>query len=133
MNGSLNVTPEAIEAQRAIRERRGARPGESFEALLDRFGVDLFVGIRLPIAGDPNRPWYYTTAHLEQTPGWLCVFRNLDSAVYLRTNERNRANLERVAAWYAAQGCRSRRRPASTCCARCARRAISPWPGACCR
>ena len=103
-NGSLNVSREAIEANRAIRARRGLLPGESFEALLDRFGVDLFVGTRLPRSADPYRPWFYSTAHLERTPGWLCVFRNLDSAVYLRLNERNRANLERVAAFYERAG-----------------------------
>jgi hypothetical protein len=103
-NGSLNLPQGAIEANRAIRARRGLLPGESFEALLDRFGVDLFVGTRLPRAADPHRPWFYTTAHLEAAAGWLCVFRNLDSAVYLRVNERNRANLERVAAFYARAG-----------------------------
>jgi hypothetical protein len=103
VNGSLNVPPEALDAQRAIRARRGQRPGESFEALLDRLGVDLFVGIRLPRTPDPQRPWYYTTAHLEATPGWVCVFRNLDSAVYLRANERNRENFARAAAFYASE------------------------------
>jgi hypothetical protein len=101
INGSLNVSRDAIEANLPIRERRGARPGESFEALLDRMQIDLFVGTRLPLAPPSARPWFYTTAHLEGADGWLCVFRNVDSAVYLRRNARNAANLERVAAHYA--------------------------------
>jgi hypothetical protein len=101
VNGSLNVTNDAIDANLPIRERRGARPGEDFLALLDRMQIDLFVGTRLPEIGPPNRPWFYTTAHLEGAPGWICVFRNIDSAVYLRDNPRNAANRERVAAYYA--------------------------------
>jgi hypothetical protein len=101
INGTLNVSNEVIDANRAIRERRGSAPGESFPALLDRLRVDLFLGIRLPQVPNPDRPWFYTTSHLERTPGWIPVFRNLRSAVYLRTNERNRANLERLADYYA--------------------------------
>jgi len=101
VNGTLNVSQEAIGANLPIRERRGAKPGESFLELLDRQRIDLFLGIRLPQLGSPHRPWFYTTAHLEGAPGWIPVFRNLRSAVYLRTNERNRANLERVADYYA--------------------------------
>jgi hypothetical protein len=103
-NGTLNLTPEAMEAYPWIRARRGARPGESFEALLDRQGVDLFFGIRLPEVGHPTRPWYSTTGHLERSQGWLPIFRNLTSAVYLRDNARNAANLERVAAYYRERG-----------------------------
>ncbi|MBW1687938.1 MAG: hypothetical protein JRS35_23120 [Deltaproteobacteria bacterium] len=101
INGTLNVSAEAMNANRPIRERRGSAPGEDFPQLLDRLRVDLFLGIRLPQVANPNRPWFYTTGHLERTPGWITVFRNLRSAVYLRANERNRANLERVAEYYA--------------------------------
>ena len=101
VNGSLNVTRDAIDANRPLREGRGARPGESFLALLDRMQIDVYVGTRLPETGPAQRPWFYTTALLENAPGWLLVFRNADSAVYLRTNERNQANLARVADYYA--------------------------------
>jgi hypothetical protein len=104
MNGTLNVSSETLDAGRAIRQQRGATPEESFLELLDRLGIDVFVGIRLPEIGTPNRPWDYTTAHLEGAEGWMLVFRNLRSAVYLRTNERNAANLERVAAYYEKAG-----------------------------
>jgi hypothetical protein len=103
INGSLNVSAEAMNANRPIRERRGSAPGEGFLELLDRLRVDLFLGIRLPQVPNPNRPWFYTTGHLERAPGWIPVFRNLRSAVYLRANDRNRVNLERVADYYARQ------------------------------
>jgi len=101
INGTLNVTKQTMDANRPIRERRGSEAGEDFLELLDRQRVDLFLGIRLPQVRNPNRPWFYTTGHLERVPGWIPVFRNLRSAVYLRANARNHANLERLAAYYA--------------------------------
>jgi hypothetical protein len=103
-NGTLNLSAEAIEANRPLRERRGARPGESFLALLDRLRVDLFFGIRLPEEGPGHEAWFHTTGHLEGASGWIPIFRNLDSALYLRANERNAENLERVARYYEREG-----------------------------
>jgi hypothetical protein len=104
VNGSLNLPIEALSAYAALGRRRGTAPGESFLALLDRYRVDLFLGVRLPVAPRANRPWIYTTAHLERTPGWLPAFRAPATALYLHANERNTANLERLAAWYAREG-----------------------------
>lgn len=104
LNGTLNVEPETIAANRPILERRGERPGESFSQLLDRHGIDLFLGGRLPQQGRRDRPWHYTAAHLERTPGWIPIFRNLTSAVYLRTNSANQQNLARVVSFYRRQG-----------------------------
>ncbi len=104
VNGTLNVSPGVIEANLPLRKRRGEREGERFVELLDRHGIDLFMGIRLPRFSSADRPWFHTTAHLERTEGWVPIFRNLNGAVYLRRNERNRANLERVEAYYAALG-----------------------------
>ena len=104
LNGTLNVEPETIAANRPILERRGERPGESFSELLDRHGINLFLGGHLPQQGRSDRPWYYTAAHLERTPGWTTIFRNLTSAVYLRTNPANQQNLARVASFYRRQG-----------------------------
>jgi hypothetical protein len=104
VNGTLNVTPEVMDANLPIRERRGVREGESFLALLDRLGIDVFVGIHPPQVAPGRRPWYRTTAHLEGAPGWVPVFRNMSSAVYLRDAPRHAANFERIEAWYAAQG-----------------------------
>jgi hypothetical protein len=103
VNGTLNVPIDTLRAVGSIAERRGQQPGESFTALLDRLGIDLFLGIRPPEVGHPVRPWAATTAHLEATPGWIPIFRSLTSAVYLRQNERNRENLGRVAAYFTEQ------------------------------
>jgi tetratricopeptide (TPR) repeat protein len=104
VNGSLNVPGEVMQARRALIEHRGLEAGESFDELLDRYGVDLFFGTGLPSVPPPPRRGPATTAHLEGDPGWIPVFRNLESAVYLRRNARNRANLERVADYYARAG-----------------------------
>jgi hypothetical protein len=103
-NGSLNVTPHAMGANLPLREGRGERPGESFLELLDRHGIDLYLGIRLPEEKPPGRPWFATTTLLEGAPGWVPIFRNLHSALYLRSVPRNAANLERLAAYYARHG-----------------------------
>lgn len=93
--------PDVLEDYFAIVDRRGGRPGETLTGALDRRGVDLFVGVGLPVV---PRAGTYTTTHLEGAPGWLLVFRAIDQAVYLRANERNRDNLDRIAAWYAREG-----------------------------
>ncbi|MCP5042153.1 MAG: hypothetical protein GY944_14075 [bacterium] len=104
VNGSLNVRRDAIDANLPIRQRRGARPGERFVDLLDRQGVDLFLGIRLPRPKPGTSPWFYTTAHLEGEAGWIRVFRNLDSAVYVRNLPRNQANLAHISSYYHERG-----------------------------
>jgi hypothetical protein len=104
INSSLNVSQEVIAANLPLRQRRGEREGERYTELLDRHGIDLFLGIRLPHVAGVARPWFHTTGHLERTSGWIPVFRNLTGAVYLRANERNRANLDRVVEYYADQG-----------------------------
>lgn len=103
-NGTLNFSPDAAQALGAIADARGARPGESLEALLDRLGVDLFLGVRPPEVGHAVRPWASTLAHLDGADGWIPVFRSLDSAVYLRANQNNRENLARAARYYAERG-----------------------------
>jgi len=104
INGSLNVRPSAIDANLPIRERRGGRKNESYAALLDREGVEIFLGIRLPRVKPTPRPWFQTTTHLEGVEGWVLVFRNLDSAVYLRDQPSNDENFGRVEAYYAEVG-----------------------------
>ena len=104
VNGSLNVSLEAMDANLPVRERRGAGEDESFLGLLDRQGIDVFLGMGLPRLKLGNRPWFHTTAHLENTPGWILVFRNITSAVYLRDDPRNADNLARVADYYRNRG-----------------------------
>ncbi len=104
INGTLNVPPDVIAANRPLRARSGEREGESYAALLDRHGIDLFVGIRLPRVSTSAQPQFYTTGNLERTPGWIPIFRNLTGAIYLRANERNRENLDRISTYYAEEG-----------------------------
>ena len=95
---------DAVDANLPIRERRGARPGERYGEMLDRLGVDLFLGIHPPQVAPTSRPWFHTTTHLEGEAGWVRVFRNLDSSVYLRGVPRNQANLDRIASYYDERG-----------------------------
>lgn len=104
VNGSLNVPPEVMDARAAAASRRGLSPDESLEELLDRYRVDVFFGSGLPVVPPPGRPRPATSAHLEGSHDWIPVFRNVRSGVYLRANERNRANLERTADFYARAG-----------------------------
>jgi hypothetical protein len=100
-NGTLNVSAETLRSAAALTRRIGLEPAETFPELLDRSGVDLFLGIRPSETGNPDRPWASTTAHLEDTPGWVPVFRNLTSALYLRNGARHAGNLARTARYYA--------------------------------
>ncbi|MEZ4281504.1 MAG: hypothetical protein R3F21_18015 [Myxococcota bacterium] len=103
-SGTMNVAREAMQANFAIGARQTLSPDESYAALLDRQGIDLFLGAGYPIEATPGRPIPCTNRHLEHEPGWLLVFRNLQNAVYLRLDAANAANLERVAAYYERAG-----------------------------
>lgn len=104
VNGSLNVPAELMRARRAILARGGGGSGDSFLDLLERWKIDVFFGTGVPVLPNPGRPVYSTTTHLEGATGWIPLFRNLRSAVSLRDDPRNRANLERTAAYYAREG-----------------------------
>ncbi len=103
-SGTMNVAREAMQANFAIGARQTLIPDESYAALLDRQGIDLFLGAGYPIEATPGRPIPCTNRHLEHEPGWLLVFRNVQNAVYLRRNPRNDANLDRVADYYMRAG-----------------------------
>lgn len=104
VNGSLNVSPQVMQANRAIREYRGLSADQDLLELLDAEQVDLFFGIRLPVVSDGAQHIFYTTTYLDRSDQWLPIFRNVGSAIHLRRNERNRENLERIAAYYARAG-----------------------------
>ncbi len=70
-------------------------------ALLDDYGVDLFLGAGLPDGYYAN---LYTVELLRDAPGWVLVFRSMDHAIYLRRNARNGINLWRVGAYYRERG-----------------------------
>ncbi len=104
VNGSLNLPPESLRDSRALLERRGGAPGERYLDTLDRHGVDVFIGTGVPRVSRANRPIEYTADHLQGAPGWIPVFRNMQSALYLRDHARNRQNLARLAEHYAEEG-----------------------------
>jgi len=103
VNGSLNLPREAMAASRAIVRREGLG-GASFLELLDAYGVDVFLGTGVPALAPTERPLPYTTSHLEGAPGWIPVFRNVRSAVYLRAGPAHSDDLARVEAYYARAG-----------------------------
>jgi tetratricopeptide (TPR) repeat protein len=104
VNGSLNLPAETMQDSLALVHRRGSGPGESFVDLLDRHHVDVFFGNGMPMISRPNRPAELTTSHMESTPGWMLLFRNVHAAIWLRTNQRNQQNLQRMIAFYEREG-----------------------------
>jgi hypothetical protein len=96
--------PEVYRDYERVILQRGATQGEDLLELLDRREVDLFFGNGYAYGRIPGIAHFYSTAHLEGAPGWILVFRSVDHAIYLRDNERNRENLERIAAFYAREG-----------------------------
>jgi hypothetical protein len=93
-----------MEANLAIATRQRVRDDEDFAALLDRMGFDLFLGTGLPIESIPGKRNPSTVRLLETESGWIQVYRNLRSAIYLRRDARNAENLTRVRDYYAAAG-----------------------------
>jgi hypothetical protein len=92
--------PEVLSDYFHIANQAEPTPGETALEALDRRGVDIYFGVGLPVLGEH----FYTTTRLERAPGWILIFRDLGSALYLRTNERNLANLQRVVDYYARAG-----------------------------
>lgn len=103
-DGSLNFPASVLEDHALILTQGGDLPEFDLGARLDAYGIDFFVGVGLPTPGPAGRPWRYSSHHLERDPDWLLVYRGLRSAVYLRRADRNRRNLERIAAYYARAG-----------------------------
>ena len=91
---------QVLEDYFRITRRLEVRPGETSLEALDRREVDFYVGIGMPIAG----AHIYTSANLENAPGWIPVFRTPGQAIYLRMNERNQENLQRIADYYESEG-----------------------------
>lgn len=101
--GALNVPAEVAESYLALTERRGRSPLD-FEATLDRYEIDVFMGVGVPIVPHDARARPYTARHLEDSAGWTLIYRNLRSSLWLRRNARNAANLDRVTEYYRGQG-----------------------------
>ena len=101
-DGSLNFPDTVLRDHALILTHGAGQPDFDLEDQLDRYAIDFFVGVGLPTPTPPGRPWRYSTHHLERSPRWIPVYRGLRSAIYLRRADRNRTNLDRIAAYYAA-------------------------------
>jgi hypothetical protein len=104
VNGSLNVPPVAFDDYRAIQIGRGVDSRRGILERLEKNGIDLFLGVGLPSVQRPNRPWRYTTSHLEGAPGWRLVYRTMQIALYLRVTDESREQLRRITRYYEAAG-----------------------------
>lgn len=101
VDGSLNFPAKVLSDYTAIiRDEPDTANAADLTEILDRYSVDFFVGVGLPTAPPPGRPWRYSTTALENDDRWVQVYRGLRSAVYLRRNARGAENLERIAAYY---------------------------------
>jgi len=111
-SGTMNVERSAMERFLAIGAHAVGRPGTTLGALVEESGIDLFLGTGLPVFPTAARPIQTTVRHLEGDPAWIPAFRSLRSALYIRrpgsgtdaADQRRRANLNRVAAYYARAG-----------------------------
>lgn len=104
VNGSLNVPSGTMEDFLLVRAGLGREPDGDLGTLLDELDIDLFLGAGTPSESRPGRPPSHTTLLLEDLPGWLLVFRNVDTSLYLRHDERNASNLRSIQAFYAGLG-----------------------------
>jgi hypothetical protein len=103
VDGRLNVESDVLHEYFSV-VSKSPFGRESWPDVLERRGVDLFLGSGAPTGASSQRPLTFTAAHLEGHPDWVLVSRSLVDAVYLKRNARNVRNLERVARWYRDQG-----------------------------
>jgi len=103
VNGSLNVPKDVMSASQVIRYLGRDEQGRTAPELLDLYGIDVFFGTGFPIQPPVGRPPPDTTRLMESIPGWILIFRNMQTAIYVRDSEAGRRNLDRAAAYYAAQ------------------------------
>lgn len=103
VNGSLNFPQATADDYFGIQLGHELRSRTDLTALLDRHEIDFFLGTGLPTPSLAGRPWRYTTSHLEGAPGWLLAYRNLNTALYVRDDEANQEQIQRIARYYEAQ------------------------------
>ena len=102
IDGRLDHVPaEVLDDYLTIRRTSRRGPTTPLRQRLDRWGIDLFFADSFP------EPWYADREsgyHLRRLPEWIPIWVARSHAIYLRRNARNRANLARVAAYYAERG-----------------------------
>jgi hypothetical protein len=101
VDGRMNFELDVLGDYKRVTLQRSETP---VSEVLDGRGVDVFFGVGMPTGPRKTETALYTTTTLEREPDWLQVSRSMRHAIYLRKGARNRANLERVVAYYAAEG-----------------------------
>lgn len=102
IDGRLDHVPaEVLDDYLAIRRASLTGPTGALRERLDRWGIDLFFADAFPAEWYENR---VSGTHLRRLPEWIRIYASRSHAIYLRRNPRNRANLERVVAYYASRG-----------------------------
>jgi len=102
IDGRMNFPDEVLYDYKTIVLQRAA-PNETFLDVLDRRGVDVFLGVGVPRGSRSTEATLYTTASLERSSKWMLVSRSMRHAVYLRVRPEDPAyerNLDRIEAYY---------------------------------
>jgi hypothetical protein len=98
IDGRLDhVPPLVLDDYRTLRRASLVGPTQRLRDLLDRWQVDLFFADAFPESEYPGRQSGF---HLRRQPDWIPVYASGTHAIYVRKHERNRRNLDRVAAYY---------------------------------
>ena len=102
IDGRLDHVPAGVlDDYLILRRTSRIGPTPPLRRRLTRWGIDVFVADTFPEAWYADRESGY---HLRRLPEWIPIWVARTHALYLRRNARNRVNLERVAAYYAARG-----------------------------
>jgi hypothetical protein len=96
IDGRLDhVLPLVLDDYRTLRRTSLVGPTQRLRDLLDRWQVDLFFADAFNELEYPGRQSGF---HLRRQPDWIPVYASGTHAIHLRKHERNRRNLDRVAA-----------------------------------
>jgi hypothetical protein len=102
IDGRLDhVPPLVLDDYRTLRRTSLVGPTQRLRDLLDRWQVDLFFADAFPESEYPDRRSGF---HLRRQPDWIPVYVSGTHAIHMHKHERNRRNLERVAAYYRERG-----------------------------
>ena len=101
IDGRLDHVPaRVLDDYLTLRRTSQRGPTPMLRERLDGWGIDLVFADAFDPAWYPNRE---SGAHVRRLPEWIPIHASRSHAIYLRRNPRNRENLRRVAAYYAAR------------------------------
>jgi hypothetical protein len=102
IDGRLDhIPPQVLRDYLDTRNASRWGPARTLRVLLDEREVDVFFGVSFPATTYRGRE---SITYLRRLPQWILVFPSRFHSIYLRRSERNRRNLERVAAYYLERG-----------------------------